>query len=120
MTTIRPDRSRRGPRPGPRAAAAALAFACLLATGAPAVAGGDDRPRGVLARFRPAGGWSPDGAGLIHWWNPRCFPRCGGPDDYCRKPTPAVCWPPYPPYYVLAPQGPRVPSRAAHPGPVGP
>jgi hypothetical protein len=57
----------------------------------------------VLQRLRPAGGWHPDGGGLLHWWEPHCFPRCGGPDDYCRKPPPDVCWPPYPPYYIWGP-----------------
>jgi len=48
-----------------------------------------------LARLRPAGGCNPDGRGLFHWWNPHCFPRACGPDDYCRKPMPNVCrsWP---------------------------
>jgi hypothetical protein len=41
----------------------------------------------------PAGGWHPYGGGLLHWWNPYCFPRSGGTDDYCRKPLPNVCWP---------------------------
>ena len=53
-----------------------------------------------LQEFHPAGGWHPDRGGLLHWWNPHCFPRCGGPDDYCRKPPPRVCWPPYLPYYI--------------------
>jgi hypothetical protein len=56
-----------------------------------------------LQRMSPAGGWHPDEGGLWHWWNPCCFPRCGGPDDYCRKPPPKVCWPPYPPYYFWGP-----------------
>ncbi len=56
-----------------------------------------------LQRLHPVGGWNPDGGGLLHWWNPCCFPRCGGPDDYCRKPPPNVCWPPYPPYYIWGP-----------------
>jgi hypothetical protein len=51
-------------------------------------------------RLGPVGGWCPYGGGLLRWWPPRCFPRCGGPDDYCRKPLPPVCWPPYPPYYI--------------------
>jgi hypothetical protein len=58
----------------------------------------DRRP--FLQRFHPAGGWNPDGGGLLHWWNPHCFPRYSGPDDYCRKPPPNICWPPYPPYYI--------------------
>lgn len=57
----------------------------------------------AFQRLRPAGGWHPDDGGLWHWWNPHCFPRCGGPDDYCRKPPPDVCWPPYPPYYIGGP-----------------
>jgi hypothetical protein len=70
----------------------------------------DPDRRTLLQRFHPAGGWHPDGGGLWHWWNPACFPRCGGPDDYCRKPPPKVCWPPYPPYYISAP------PQSAHPG----
>jgi hypothetical protein len=58
-------------------------------------------PHHLLGRIQPQGGWHPDGGGLLHWWNPNCFPRCGGPDSYCRKPPPRVCWPPYPPYYIL-------------------
>jgi hypothetical protein len=53
--------------------------------------------------FAPAGGWHPYGGGLLRWWPQHCFPRCGAPDDYCRKPLPSVCWPPYPPYYVWGP-----------------
>jgi hypothetical protein len=52
-----------------------------------------------LKRFHPVGGWHPDSGGLLCWWPKHCFPCCGGPDDYCRKPPPCVCWPPYPPYY---------------------
>lgn len=75
----------------------------LLASG-PAIGGeyvwSDPGHPGILHRIRPAGGWHPDNGGLLHWWNPACFPRCAGPDDYCRKPPPQVCWPPYPPYYL--------------------
>jgi hypothetical protein len=53
-----------------------------------------------LQRLGPVGGWCPYGGGLLHWWDSHCFPRCGGPDDYCRKPLPRVCWPAYPPYYI--------------------
>src|SRR5262249_61567862 len=56
-----------------------------------------------LQRVSPAGGWCPDGGGLLHWWCPHCFPRCGGPDDYCRKPMPRVCWPCYPPWFIWGP-----------------
>jgi hypothetical protein len=56
-----------------------------------------------LKRTAPAGGWNPYGGGLLHWWNPHCFPCTGGPDDYCRKPLPRVCWPAYPPYFRWAP-----------------
>jgi hypothetical protein len=55
-----------------------------------------------LQRFAPAGGWWPCG-GLLHWWNPNCFPHCGGPNDYCRKKLPRLCWPPYPSYYIWGP-----------------
>ena len=57
-------------------------------------------PQCFLERVGPVGGWSPYGGGLLSWWNPCCFPRSGAPDDYCRKPLPKVCWPPYPPYYI--------------------
>jgi hypothetical protein len=58
-----------------------------------------------LRRLHPVGGWHPYGGGLLHWWDPCCFPRGGTPDDYCRKPLPRVCWPPYPPFYVWGPVG---------------
>jgi hypothetical protein len=58
---------------------------------------------GFLQRLHPVGGCDPYGGGLLHWWPPHCFPRCGGPDDYCRKPLPRVCWPPYPPWYTWGP-----------------
>lgn len=66
--------------------------------------GGDSQPCqqgpvGWLKSWHPVGGWDPDGGGLLHWWNPHCFPCAGGPDDYCRKTQPCVCWPPYPPYF---------------------
>ena len=51
----------------------------------------EPRPQHFLQRLRPVGGWHPDGGGLLHWWDPHCFPRCGGPDDYCRKPFPNLC-----------------------------
>jgi hypothetical protein len=60
-------------------------------------------PACSLRRIGPVGGWCPYGGGLLHWWDPHCFPRCGAPDDYCRKPLPRVCWPPYPPYYIWGP-----------------
>jgi hypothetical protein len=60
----------------------------------------DPAQTSFLQRWYPAGGWHPYGGGLLSWWNPYCFPRCGGPDDYCRKPLPKVCWPAYPPYYT--------------------
>jgi len=55
---------------------------------------------GFVKRLGPAGGWNRYGGGLLHWWNPCCFPCGGAPDDYCRKPLPRVCWPPYPSYYI--------------------
>ncbi len=65
----------------------------------------------------PAGGWFPYGGGLLHWWPRHCFPRCGAPDDYCRKPLPHVCWPPYPPYYIWGPPEICCPGRGC--GPAG-
>jgi hypothetical protein len=56
-----------------------------------------------LKRLSPVGGWFPYSGGLLCWWNPHCFPCGGGPDDYCRKSLPAVCWPPYPPYFFWGP-----------------
>jgi hypothetical protein len=63
----------------------------------------EPRPACTLPQFGPVGGWDPYGGGLLHWWPSHCFPRCGAPDDYCRKPLPPVCWPPYPPYYIWGP-----------------
>jgi hypothetical protein len=64
---------------------------------------GEPHSQHLLQRMRPVGGWHPYGGGLLHWWDPHCFPRYGGPDDYCRKPPPRVCWPPYPPYHIGGP-----------------
>jgi hypothetical protein len=60
-------------------------------------------PACSVGQLGPAGGWCPYGGGLLCWWPQHCFPDCGGPDDYCRKPLPKVCWPPYPPYYIWGP-----------------
>ena len=51
----------------------------------------------------PQGGLYPYGGGLLNWWPRCCFPCCGVPDDYCRKPLPCVCWPMYPSYYTFGP-----------------
>jgi len=56
-----------------------------------------------LQRLGPVGGWHPYGGGLLHWWNPRCIPCCGAPDDYCRKKLPCVCWPAHPAYFIWGP-----------------
>jgi hypothetical protein len=58
---------------------------------------------GFLKCLAPAGGWCPYGGPVLHWWPRCCFPCSGAPDDYCRKPLPKVCWPPYPPYYIWGP-----------------
>jgi hypothetical protein len=61
----------------------------------------DEQPRHhFFQRLHPTGGWNPYGGGVLHWWKPHCFPCETGPDDYCRKPLPRVCWPQYPPYYT--------------------
>ena len=57
----------------------------------------------LFERLRPAGGWHPYGGGLVHWWKVDCFPCQVGPDDYCRKPLPRMCWPSYPPFYTWGP-----------------
>jgi hypothetical protein len=57
----------------------------------------------LLQRVSPVGGWCPYGHGPLCWWDPHCFPCGGGPDDYCRKKLPCVCWPPYPPWYLWGP-----------------
>jgi hypothetical protein len=64
---------------------------------------GEPPGRHFFQRLRPVGGWNPYGGGMLHWWNPHCFPCQTAPDDYCRKPLPSVCWPPYPPYYIWGP-----------------
>jgi hypothetical protein len=92
----------------------------LLSLSASGAALGDDREcyppnqQHLLQRVHPVGGWNPYGGGLFHWWNPRCFPRCGGLDAYCRKPLPNVCWPAYPPYYIWAPPETRQPADFRH------
>ena len=57
----------------------------------------------ILQRWHPVGGWNRYGGGLLRWWNPDCFPCCGAPDDYGRKPLPRVCWPAYPSSYTWGP-----------------
>jgi hypothetical protein len=83
------------------------ALVIALLAGVPALAAepqcGEPARDCYVGRFRPVGGWSPYGSGLLHWWERCCFPRCGGPDDYCRKPLPRVCWKSYPPYYIWGP-----------------
>jgi hypothetical protein len=73
----------------------AMALALMMHT--QARAGGPGGPEAhrphFLARLRPKGGCNPDGRGMFHWWEPHCFPRSCGPDDYCRKPMPNVCRP---------------------------
>jgi hypothetical protein len=64
-----------------------------------------------LGRIRPVGGCNPDGRGLFHWWNPHCYPRWCGPDDYCRKPMPNVCRPGAYSYVGALPQ-PAAPAQA--------
>ena len=58
------------------------------------------QPHQFRCRFAPAGGWNPYGGGLFHWWNPNCFPRPCGPDDYICKPLPRVRCPSPPPNHV--------------------
>jgi hypothetical protein len=74
---------------------------------------GEPSPGRFLQGVGPAGGWDPYGGGLLHWWPAHCFPRCGGPDDYCRKKLPPVCWPPYPPWYIEGPPETCCPPRRA-------
>jgi hypothetical protein len=73
-----------------------LVIGLAVIAGVPAVAGEHEYcpPPGdhFLQRFAPVGGWHPAG-GFLHWWDPHCFPRWCGPDDYCRKPFPNVCRP---------------------------
>jgi hypothetical protein len=85
--------------------------AVLLALVGGWAVGGEPAVSCFLERVGPAGGWCPYGGGLLCWWDRHCFPRCGCPDDYCRKNLPAVCWPPYPPYYICGT------PLAGHPGP---
>jgi hypothetical protein len=84
-----------------------VALVLVLGACGPAIAGEHEAPDPgtphFIRRMSPAGGWHPDDGGLWHWWNPHCFPCWSGPDDYCRKPPPKVCWPPYPPYYLRVP-----------------
>jgi hypothetical protein len=83
------------------------AIVLLLISCAPALGGEGGDPQGFqqhfLQRVHPLGGWNPYGGGLLHWWNPHCFPCQVAPDDYCRKPLPRVCSPAYPRFYVWGP-----------------
>jgi len=78
----------------------------LMMTGAP-IFGGEpascEPPQQFLQRLQPVGGWHAFGGGMLFWWPHHCFPCGGAPDDYCRKPPPQVCWPPYPSYYIGGP-----------------
>jgi hypothetical protein len=76
--------------------------ACGQAKGGEGAQCDPSRPH-LLQRIGPAGGWHPDCGGVWHWWNPRCFVRTCGPDDYCRKPPPSVCRPCDPPFYIWGP-----------------
>jgi len=65
----------------------------VLLAGASALAGapeaqGPHAPAHPLRRFGPAGGWHPDGGGLLRRWDPDCIVLPCAPDDYCRKPRP--------------------------------
>ncbi len=75
----------------------------------------EPRPACSLRQLAPAGGWDPYGGGLLRWWPSHCFPCCSAPDDYCRKPLPPVCWPPYPPYYTWGPPATCCPQGSCRP-----
>lgn len=83
------------------------AILITLIAGSSVVAGepswGEPARPSILQSWHPQGGWNPYGGGLLRWWPRHCFPCCGAPDDYCRKPLPRVCWPPYPSYYQWGP-----------------
>jgi hypothetical protein len=97
-----------------------MVYALVLGLIAGGQALGGDReccppPEGSFwSRLHPVGGWNPYGCGLFHWWKRDCFPNRGGPDDYCRKRPPQVCWPPYPPYYIWAPPAPGHSGSLGH------
>jgi hypothetical protein len=84
--------------------------------------GGDDgrvdepSRRHFLQRFHPVGGWNPYGGGVLHWWNPHCYPCQTVPDDYCRKPLPQVCRQSLPPYDFVSSPTRRFPVA---PSPIG-
>jgi hypothetical protein len=115
LALLAAERALGGEPPAPEPRPATPVVACCpgqAATGCTAT---------LLRQVGPTGGWCPYGGGLLRWWPPHCFPCVGAPDDYCRKPLPAVCWPPYPPYYIWGPpemcppQGKcRPTSREAH------
>jgi len=51
-----------------------------------------------------------------------CLHRYACPDDYCPKPYPELCWPPYPPFYTCGQPGhdcPRHPHTQGAPPPPG-
>jgi hypothetical protein len=81
------------------------------------IAGEPETKKPFLKWIGPAGGYNPDGGGLFHWWNPGCFPWCGGPDDYHRKPMVHYCWPapPEPWVYPAVPPAGQAPSKDEKP-----
>jgi hypothetical protein len=95
---------------------AILCLSCLLMAdirgfaqeGAPAAAN-----LTIIRLEAPAPAASCGGPSGCHWTRD-CFPRCGCPDDYCPRPFPRQCWPPYPPYYQCVPAG-----ECGHPPCVG-
>ncbi|MBV9124848.1 MAG: hypothetical protein JO112_15950 [Planctomycetes bacterium] len=70
---------------------------------------------GFWQRWHPVGGWNPYGGGLLHWWNPCCYPPSGAPDDYWRKKLPDLCPPDLlgssPQKNGFSPPGPESPVR---------
>jgi hypothetical protein len=93
----------------------------------------DPGPHGGTA---PANGYGP-GDGDVPWWTDcwpyhpcnseafsrsSCLHRYACPDDYCPKPYPELCWPPYPPFYTCGQPGhdcPRHPHTQGAPPPPG-
>jgi len=97
----------------------ALAVVASLLAALPAAAQ-DCRPGWRLPSWRDC--WPFTACNAEAFTRPHCLGRFACPDDYCPRPYPRVCWPPYPDYYTCVPYGEhchRAPHTQGAPPPPG-